>query len=652
MSMCEKDCCSCGSEHESEAADGCAVCGGHDGENLKAAAARVGAAAVLLAFCYSLPAAGALRLALFLVPYLIAGWDILLRAGKGILHGEVFDENFLMAVATIGALALGDYPEAAAVMIFYRIGELFENYAVGKSRRSIAALMDIRPDYANLERDGGTVRVRPDDVPVGAVIVVRPGEKIPIDGVVVDGFSALDTAALTGESLPRDAAPGDDVTSGCISLSGVLRIRTTREFGASTVSKILALVQSASCRKSRSEAFITRFARFYTPVVCSLALALAVLPPAVRSLFLGLAPLWGVWVTRALTFLVISCPCALVISIPLGFFGGIGGASRHGILIKGSGFIEALANAKTVVFDKTGTLTEGIFTVAEIRPAGGMSREALLELAALAESWSAHPISRSIVSTYGKKPDAGRISDIRELPGLGVTAAVDGKTVAAGNARLMASLGIGCPAPEDAGTVVHVAADGVYAGFLRVSDAVKPQARAAVEALRSTGADRIVMLTGDAEPAAAAVAAAVGITEVKSGLLPDGKVGAVETLLDEKRDKAALAFVGDGINDAPALTLSDVGIAMGALGSDAAIAAADVVLMDDDPLKVALAVRLSRKCLGIVRQNIVFAIGVKTACLVLAAFGLVGMWLAVFADVGVMVIAVLNAMRTLKAGAP
>lgn len=651
--MNDQDCRAChGHDHESGAADGCAVCGGHDHGSLKSAAARIIVAAVLLAVCYSLPAAGVLRFALFLVPYLIAGWGILREAGKGILHGEVFDENFLMAAATAGALALGDYPEAAAVMIFYRVGTLFEDYAVGKSRRSITALMDIRPDYANLERDGGTVRVPPDEVPVGAVIVVRPGEKIPIDGVVVDGGGALDTAALTGESLPRDAAPGDDVTSGCISLSGMLRIRTTRAFGESTVSKILALMQSASCRKSRAEAFITRFAKVYTPAVCSLALALAVLPPAARSLFLGLAPLWGVWVTRALTFLVISCPCALVISIPLGFFGGIGGASRRGILIKGSGFIEALANAKTVVFDKTGTLTEGMFTVAEIRPAGGMSREALLELAALAENWSAHPISRSIVSAYGRKPDAGRVSDIRELPGLGVTAAVDGKAVAVGNARLMASLGIGYPTPEGAGTVVHVAADGVYAGYVRVSDTVKPQARAAVEALREIGAERIVMLTGDAQPAADAVAAAVGITEMKSGLLPDGKVGAVETLLAEKRGKAALAFVGDGINDAPALALADVGIAMGALGSDAAIEAADVVLMDDDPLKVALAVGLARNCLGIVRQNIVFAIGVKAACLVLGALGLLSMWLAVFADVGVMIIAVLNAMRTLGPKAP
>ncbi|NCB51125.1 MAG: cadmium-translocating P-type ATPase [Clostridia bacterium] len=633
----------------------CAACGGlghNDHEegkgSIKPAVARIIVSAALLIILHFIPATGLLRFALFLIPYLIAGYDVLREAAEGILHGDVFDENFLMAVATIGALALGDYAEAVSVMVFYKTGMLFEDYAVGRSRRSIEELMDIRPDYANLERNGEVVRANPETVPIGAVIVVRPGEKIPIDGVVLDGNGSLDTSALTGESLPRDIGPGEDVISGCLSLSGMLRIRTTRAFGESTVSKILELVQSESGKKSRSENFISRFARVYTPVVCYSALALAVLPPAVRSLFLGLAPMWGEWVPRALTFLVISCPCALVISVPLSFFGGIGGASRRGILIKGSGFIEALANTGTVVFDKTGTLTKGVFSVAEISPAEGFCEAGILELAALTESWSTHPISRSIRTAYGKKPDTGRVSGVKELPGLGITALVDGRSAAAGNARLMESLGITCADPEESGTVVHMASDGRYAGYIRISDAPKPNSREAVAALRKAGIRKIVMLTGDAKKAAAAVAAELGVDEVQSGLLPRGKVGAVEKLLAEKAGRDTLAFVGDGINDAPVLARADIGIAMGALGSDAAIEAADVVLMDDDPGKVALAISISRKSIGIVRQNIAFALGIKGVCLVLGALGAVGMWLAVFADVGVMVIAVLNAMRTLN----
>lgn len=618
--------------------------------DLKSDIARLIVSTVLLAAVYFLPVTGYPRLALFLIPYLVAGWEILREAAEGILRGKVFDENFLMSVATVGALALGDYPEAVAVMVFYKTGELFEEYAVGRSRRSIAALMDIRPDYANLERGGEIVRVPPDAVSVGAVIVVRPGEKIPIDGAVIEGSGSLDATALTGESLPRDVAPGDDVISGCLSLSGVLRIRTTREFGESTVSKILALVQSAGDKKSRSENFITRFARIYTPIVCYCALALAVLPPAVRALLLGLSPMWGEWVTRALTFLVISCPCALVISIPLGFFGGIGGASRRGILIKGSGFIETLAKTKTVVFDKTGTLTRGVFQVAELRPAPGFSPAELLELAALAESWSTHPISRSLMGAYGHTPDAGRVTSVQELSGMGISAVADGRTIYAGSAKLMKSAGIVCADPQEAGTVVHVSADGVYAGYIRIADAVKPGAREAVEALRRAGAEKLVMLTGDAKAAADAVAGALGLDDAHSGLLPHEKVGAVEKMLLEKRGNGSLVFVGDGINDAPVLARADVGIAMGALGSDAAIEAADVVLMDDDPAKIALAIRICRKCLGIVRQNIVMALGIKGVCLTLGALGLAGMWIAIFADVGVMIIAVLNAMRTLDTG--
>lgn len=637
---CESCCAACGAHghHEHEENEG----------GLKLTLLRIAVSAALLIILHFSPVTGALRFVLFLIPYLIAGYDILWEAAEGILHGEVFDENFLMAVATIGALALGDYAEAVAVMVFYKTGELFEDYAVGRSRRSIAALLDIRPDYANLERGGEIVRVGLETVPVGSVIVVRPGEKVPIDGVVLDGTGSLDTSALTGESLPRDIGPGDDVASGCISLSGALRIRTSRVFGESTVSKILELVQSESGKKSRSETFITRFARVYTPVVCCSALALAVLPPAVRSLIFGLAPMWSEWVTRALTFLVISCPCALVISIPLSFFGGIGGASRRGILVKGSGFIEALANTGTVVFDKTGTLTKGVFQVAEIRPGEGFGSAGILELAALTEIWSTHPISRSIRTAYGKDPEPGRVSDVKELPGRGVSALVDGRPAAAGNARFMASLGIACTDPEEAGTVVHVASDGRYAGYIRISDDLKPNAPAAVAALRKAGIRKIVMLTGDARKAAESVAAELGLDEVESGLLPGGKVGAVEKLLKEKTGKDTLSFVGDGINDAPVLARADVGVAMGALGSDAAIEAADVVLMDDDPGKVALAVRIARKCLGIVRQNIVFALGIKGACLVLGALGTVSMGLAVIADVGVMVIAVLNAMRALN----
>ena len=579
--------------------------------------------------------------------YFLAGWDILLGAAGGVLRGEIFDENFLMAVATIGAVALGDYTEAVAVMIFYKTGTLFEQYAVGRSRRSVAELMDIRPDFANLEENGETLRVAPDTVPVGAVIVVRPGEKIPIDGEVITGESAVDTAALTGESLPRDVFPGDPVISGCINLSGVLRVRTTKAFGQSTVSKILALVEDSAEKKSHSEAFITRFARVYTPAVCCAALALAILPPAVRALFLGLPPMWGNWVTRALTFLVISCPCALVISIPLSFFGGIGGASARGILIKGSGYLEDLANTKHVVFDKTGTLTLGKFQVTAIRPAGDMDADAILEKAALVESFSSHPIGLSIAAACPRTPDRSRVSQVEELSGQGVRALVAGDEVAAGNAKLMTRLGVAFPEPEDAGTVVHVAVNGVYAGYLLISDVIRPTARKAVDGLRAAGVKRVVMLTGDSRRAAAQAAAALGVDEVHAQLLPQDKVAQVERLLSKKVGSERLAFVGDGINDAPVLARADIGVAMGGLGSDAAIEAADVVIMDDDPAKLPLAIKIARKCLGIVRQNIVFALAVKGLCLILGAAGIAAMWLAIFADVGVMVIAVLNAMRAL-----
>ena len=608
---------------------------------------RILISVVLLAAVWLLPTRGTLRLLLFLVPYLLAGWDILWEAAEGVFRGKLFDENFLMAVATIGALALGDYPEAVAVMVFYKTGELFEDYAVGKSRRNIAALMDIRPDSAVVEREGGAVRVPPAEVAVGEIIVVRPGEKIPIDGVVVEGEGALDTSALTGESLPRDCAPGQAVVSGSVSLTALLRIRTTKVFGESTVSRILELVQTASEKKSRSENFITRFARVYTPAVCGGALLLAVLPPAIRGLLLGLAPDWGDWVRRALTFLVISCPCALVISIPLGFFGGLGGASRRGVLIKGSGFLEALAETDCVVFDKTGTLTRGVFEVTEVRPAEALRREDVLEKAALCESFSTHPISRSLVAAWGGTCAQERVSGVQELSGRGVTARVDGVSVACGNGKLMEALGLTCPPLSGAGTVVYVAVGGVYAGAVLIADRPKPTARAAVDALRSSGVSRIVMLTGDARAAADAVSAELGLTEARSELLPGDKVAEVEALLAGEGPRGRLAFVGDGINDAPVLARADIGIAMGALGSDAAIEAADVVLMDDDPAKIPLAIRISRKCMGIVRQNIVFALTVKIACLVLGALGLASMWIAIFADVGVMMLAVLNAMRTL-----
>ncbi|MEG1633359.1 MAG: heavy metal translocating P-type ATPase [Oscillospiraceae bacterium] len=609
---------------------------------------RVLLSAALLIGVNFLPVTGALRVALFLVPYFLAGYDILWQALRGIARGEVFDENFLMAVATVGALCLGDFSEAVAVMIFYKLGELFEEYAVGKSRRSIAELMGIRPDFADVLRGGELLRVPPEEVEVGEIIVVRPGERIPIDGTVVEGASSLNVSALTGESLPRDCTVGDAAVSGSVSLSGVLHIRTDRPFGESTVSKILRLVTESAEKKSRSESFITRFARVYTPAVCYSALALALAPPLCRTLFMGLAPMWGEWLTRALTFLVISCPCALVISIPLGFFGGLGGASSRGILIKGSGYLEALAKTRTVVFDKTGTLTRGVFEVVAAEPAEGFSREALTELAALAESFSNHPISLSLRAACAEAPDSARLSEVSELAGMGVTALADGVPVAVGNARLMASLGVKYDAAEAVGTVVHVAANGAYVGRILIADVVKPTSARAVAELRRAGVGRVVMLTGDTKSAADAVARELALDEAVSGLLPSDKVAELERLLDLRSAGDCLAFVGDGINDAPVLARADVGIAMGALGSDAAIEAADVVLMDDDPAKIALAVKISRKCLRIVRQNIVFALGVKALCLVLGALGIASMWLAVFADVGVMVLAVLNALRTLR----
>ncbi|MGN0706847.1 MAG: heavy metal translocating P-type ATPase [Faecalibacterium sp.] len=610
---------------------------------------RILAAAALMVLCAlaadALPAP--LKLACYLVPYLVVGWDVLKKALKGIRNRQPFDECFLMAVATVGAFALGDYAEGCAVIIFYQIGELFQSVAVGKSRRSIAALMDIRPDYANIEGgDGQLEQVDPDEVAPGTVIVVQPGERVPIDGVVTEGTSALNTAALTGESLPRDVKAGDEVISGCVNMTGLLRVRTTKEFGESTVSKILDLVENSSMKKSRSENFITRFARVYTPAVCYGALALAFLPPLVL-LVLGQPPQLGEWVYRALTFLVISCPCALVISIPLSFFGGIGGASACGILVKGSTYLEELAHTGVVVFDKTGTLTQGSFAVTAVHPAADMEQDALLETAALAESWSKHPISQSIRAACGRELDPSRVTDVEELGGYGVTARVDGRMVAAGNARLMEKLGLDAPAPAETGTVVHVAVEGRYAGCLVIADVVKPHSRQAIADLKQAGVRRTVMLTGDAEPVAQAVAAQLGLDEFHAGLLPGDKVERIEALLATRQPKENLAFVGDGINDAPVLSRADIGIAMGALGSDAAIEAADIVLMDDDPAKIALAMRIARRTLRIVYENIVFALGVKAVCLLLGALGLAGMWAAIFADVGVMVIAVLNAARAL-----
>ena len=613
---------------------------------------RIIITAVMLAALYFLPVTGWLRLGLYLVTYLVIGYDILKKAGQGIANGRVFDENFLMAVATVGAFALaiyeksGDYNEAIAVMLFYQVGELFQSYAVGKSRKNISALMDIRPDYANIEQDGKLVQVDPDEVAVGTVIVVQPGEKAPIDGVVVEGSSTLNTSALTGESLPRDVHEGDEIISGCINMTGVLKIRTTKAFGESTVSRILELVENSSSRKSRSEDFIAKFARIYTPVVCYSALALAVLPPVIR-LVGGMDGQWEQWIYRALTFLVTSCPCALVVSIPLSFFAGIGGASHEGILIKGSNYLETLSQVKTVVFDKTGTLTRGVFEVTAVHHSD-MDEQKLLEYAALAECASSHPISKSLQRAYGKAIDRSRVTDIQELSGHGVTAVVDGHPVAAGNSKLMEQLGIPYHDCHSVGTIIHMAVDGQYAGHIVISDVVKPHAKEAVEALHKAGVEKTVMLTGDAKKVADAVAAELGVDEVHSELLPGDKVDKVESLLAQQSGKAKLAFVGDGVNDAPVLGRADIGIAMGAMGSDAAIEAADIVLMDDEPLQIAKAIRISRKCIGIVYENIVFALAVKFACLVLVAIGLADMWAAIFADVGVMVLAVLNAIRALR----
>ena len=611
---------------------------------------RILTAGGLLILLHFIPAEGLLRFFLYLIPYGIIGWDILKKAGKGILRGQVLDENLLMAVATLGALVIGltktgDYTEAVAVMLFYQIGELFQSYAVGKSRRNIAALMDIRPDYANVELDGKPVRTDPDEVPVGSVLLLQPGEKVPIDGVVLEGRSSVDTSALTGESVPREVQPGDEIISGCINMSGVLRMRTTREFGDSTASRILDLVENASSRKSRSENFISRFARWYTPAVVIGACLLGLLPPLV-SLALGRAPEWAEWGYRALTFLVISCPCALVVSIPLSFFAGLGGASRAGVLIKGSNYLEALSKAEAVVFDKTGTLTRGVFEVAGIHHST-LEDQRLLEIAAHAECASSHPIAVSIRKAWGKEIDRGRVTEIEEIGGNGILARVDGRKIAAGNERLMTQQGISFIPCHHTGTIVHLAVDGQYAGHIVIDDALKPESAGAVAALRKAGVRRIVMLTGDRRAAAERVASQLGIEEIHSNLLPQDKVARVEELLGQKSPKGILVFVGDGINDAPVLTRADVGIAMGALGSDAAIEAADVVLMDDNPMKIAKAVRIARKCLAIVYENIVFAIGVKAVCLILGAAGVANMWLAIFADVGVMILAVLNAIRAL-----
>ena len=613
--------------------------------------ARIVATAALLTGLHFVPVTGWARFLLYLIPYLIIGYDILVKAGKGIKNRQIFDESFLMAIATVGAIALalyepsGDYTEAVAVMLFYQIGEWFQSYAVGKSRRNISELMDIRPDYANIERDGKLERTDPDEVAVGSVIVVQPGEKVPIDGIVSQGASTLNTAALTGESLPREVKAGDEIISGCINMSGVLRIKTTKEFGESTVSKILDLVENASSRKSKSEDFISKFARVYTPAVCAAALALAILPPLFNLLSGGAAG-WETWVYRALTFLVISCPCALVISIPLSFFAGIGGASKAGVLVKGSNYLEALSQTKTVVFDKTGTLTQGVFEVNGIHH-NEIENAKLVEYAALAESASSHPISKSLQRAYGKPIDRSRVSDIQEISGNGVLATVDGTRVAAGNDKLMARLGVAYIPCHSTGTIIHIAMDGKYMGHIVISDIVKPHAKDAIASLKAAGVRRTIMLTGDGNKVAHQVASALGLDEVYSELLPAGKVEKVEDLLRAKSGKAKLAFVGDGINDAPVLRRADIGIAMGAMGSDAAIEAADVVLMDDDPLKISKAIKISRKCLGIVYQNIAFAIGVKLVCLALGALGIANMWLAIFADVGVMILAVLNAIRAL-----
>lgn len=606
---------------------------------------RIIIAAVLIVVFSLLPAEGYLRFVLFMIPYLVIGYDILKKAFKGILNKQVFDENFLMAVATVGAILLGDYSEGVAVMLFYQIGELFQSYAVGKSRRNISELMDIRPDYANIEKDGTLEQVDPDEVEIGTIIVVQPGEKVPIDGVITEGTSTLNTSALTGESLPRDAKAGDEVISGCINMTGLLKIRTTKEFGESTVSKILELVENSSSRKSKSENFISKFAKYYTPAVCYGALALAFIPPVVL-LIMGKPAMWGDWIYRALTFLVISCPCALVISIPLSFFAGIGGASNQGILVKGSNYLETLAQTKYVVFDKTGTMTQGVFEVSGIHH-NEMPDEKLLEYAALAECSSSHPISKSLQKAYGKPIDRNRVTDIEEISGNGVIAKVDGISVAAGNTKLMNRLGIAYQDCHHVGTVVHMAIDGKYAGHILISDIIKPHAKEAIAELKKAGISKTVMLTGDSKRVADQVAEELGIQEVYSELLPADKVSRVEELLNQKSEKDKLAFVGDGINDAPVLSRADIGIAMGALGSDAAIEAADIVLMDDDPLKISKAIKIARKCIRIVYENIYFAIGIKILCLILGALGIANMWVAIFADVGVMILAVLNAIRTL-----
>lgn len=607
---------------------------------------RIIIAAILVVAVSFIPVTGYAELGLFLIPYLVIGYDILRKAGLGIINGKVFDENFLMAIATIGAMALGEYREGTAVMLFYQIGELFQSYAVGKSRKNITALMDIRPDYANLEENGEITEVDPEDVEIGTIIVVGPGEKVPIDGIVVSGESSLNASALTGESLPRTVREGDEVISGCINMSGVLRIRTVKEFGESTVSKILDLVENSGMKKSKSENFITKFARYYTPAVCIGALMLAVLPPVVNIIMSNPAN-WSVWLVRALTTLVISCPCALVISIPLSFFGGIGGASVQGILVKGSNYLEALSETKYVVCDKTGTLTKGVFEVTYVNPCGGISEDELLRIAAHAESYSGHPISKSLKKAYGKEVDKNIVSDVEEISGHGIEAVVDGKKVDAGNVKLMNLCGVKPLVPEKTGTEVHVAIDGIYAGYILISDVIKPEAKKAVADLKAAGVKQVIMLTGDSKKVADAVAAEIGVDVVKSELLPGDKVDEVEKIINNKSKGEKLAFVGDGINDAPVLSRADIGIAMGALGSDAAIEAADIVLMDDDPAKIATAMRISRRTLRIVHQNIVFALAVKIICLILGAFGLLNMWWAIFADVGVMVLAVLNATRAL-----